>query len=369
MTTEVREILVALERAIRGDRRYFVAAKADLAFGPVKPDVERLLARLYDNSKAEAQRELAAAQSATEEMHAWLDGETATQDYKAALIAMTSAKASFQTESYFGNLDAVTLAKEARTKAQAATAAQKTSMQKAIGELRNKALRLRNSITTLLQHGDIPLGARSQREASELAKAMEHFREAEQRSQVERYGSYREALTFLNECVASLQALDTKLTSARDRAQSENSYRRLLAEAQDEKSDKLAKLHLASAFLILSVLSSSYFWFGVINLMISKPDYEGGLIPALLFLPTAGAAVALVIADRVWSIGRHEPGTEFQWHWLWLALTNWALAPVCLIITIIVYARGITSIQAEYQEAFEIANRLRPAPLPPERLQ
>jgi hypothetical protein len=365
MTTEVQEILAALERAIRGDRRYFVAAKADLAFGPVKPEVEQLLARLHDNVKAEAQRELAAAQSAIEEMQAWHAEERASQDYKAALTGMTGAKASFQTESYFGNLDAVTLAKEARTKAQAATAARKTSMRKTISERCNKVLDLRESITILLQHGDIPLGARSQREASELARAMQHYGEAEQRSQVEHYGSYREALTFLNECVASLQALNTKLTSARDRALSEDSYRRMLARAQDEKSDKLLKLHLASAFLILSVLSSAVFPFT----LFSNPTYLDQHLFLGVILPLVGGGVALVIASRLWSIGGNEPGEEFNWNWLFLALVNVAVAPVCLIITIVVYARGMTSIQKEYREAFEIANRIRPARLPPERLQ
>lgn len=113
----MKQLLISLSKAIKGDRRFFVTAKTDPGFDPIKIHVDDLLNQLTKEAKIKAEKEIASAQLAINEMGDWHTYEAASSEYNSALSTITKARESFQTSSYFGYLDAQSLAGEAKNKA------------------------------------------------------------------------------------------------------------------------------------------------------------------------------------------------------------------------------------------------------------
>ena len=359
MTTQdkIEELLVPLEQAIRGNRRFFVTAKADPQFHHVRDYVDGLLLRLIDEARGQAQDKLKLAQSDMKEAESWHAYETAPNEYNTASYGLSKATESFITGSYFGYLDTVPLALEAANKAQAATHAQKASMRTIIEELTTKINSLQSDIKILLDW----FNERPNKEA-ELEVAQQSLKEAHKLLAVGNYDSYYEATKSLQRRLEDLQSLSTSLQRERRIAEANSEYPRKLAQAKADRNYKLLRLHLALLCWIGSAFSGS---FVLVILLGDSNKWHKWLSddgPPFALLGIAVSAVLLAIGDRLWSIGNNEPGEEFQWYFLWLALLSLATGAVCLIIGIIAYIRGLKVIPHEYREGIELEeNRHRAA--------
>ena len=120
---ELAEDLIAyLAAAINGDRRLFVAAKVDRRFDTVRPLVDSFLEQVAQEARISAESEANSAKSAIAIAREWECGKDAhaKDDFNLALNYLAKAHEKLATQSYFGYLDTIPLAKEAKQKAQAA---------------------------------------------------------------------------------------------------------------------------------------------------------------------------------------------------------------------------------------------------------
>lgn len=192
---EVKQLLHSLSRAIRGDRRFFVTSKTDPSFDPVRTYVDDLLRQSTQEAKTEAEEAIAHVQSAFDEMEDWHAYEAASSEYNAALNTMAKAREKFQTSSYFGYLDAQSLAGEAKKEAESATNIQRAHMEEITDKLKSQAAQLWE------EGGDFGKYKVKQYALTELEAATERAREAWKHSQVETYDSYKKAQASLRECL------------------------------------------------------------------------------------------------------------------------------------------------------------------------
>lgn len=133
--SEKVEAIDSLRKAIRGDRNLFVKAANDPNWSTLQHDVDALLENLIEEVKSQAKQEIAKTDSAIEKAEHWAFYKKAT-GYHTAKDFILEAKKHSQTESYFGYLDAIHLAKEA---CKAATIALK-EQQKTVESAINKSL-------------------------------------------------------------------------------------------------------------------------------------------------------------------------------------------------------------------------------------
>lgn len=197
MTTqlEVKQLLASLSKAIKGDRHFFVAAKTDPNFDPIRTHVDELLRQLTQEAKTQAEKAIAHAQSALNEMENWHAYEAASSDHDSALNTMSKARESFQSDSYFGYLDAQLLAGEAKKKAKSAITAQKTHIKGVIDRLKSQAAQLWED------EGDFGKYEIEKYAPAELEAALKQAREGWKCSEVETYASYKKAQSSLRECL------------------------------------------------------------------------------------------------------------------------------------------------------------------------
>jgi len=97
MEPQVKQLLVSLSKAIKGDRRFFLTAKTDPVFDSVRTNVDGLLDQLTREAKIQAEKEIASAQSVLNEVEDWHAHEAAFLEYNSALNTMAKAKENFQT--------------------------------------------------------------------------------------------------------------------------------------------------------------------------------------------------------------------------------------------------------------------------------
>lgn len=192
---EVKQLLNSLSRAIKGDRHFFVAAKTDPSFEPIRVHVDGLLDQLTQEAKTQAEKGIASAQSTFAEMEDWHAYEAASSEYNSALNTMAKAREKFQTSSYFGYLDAQSLAGEAKKEGKNAIDAQKAHMKGFIDKLKSQAAQLWED------GGDFVKYEVKQYAPAESEAVMERAREAWKHSQVETYDSYKKAQASLRECL------------------------------------------------------------------------------------------------------------------------------------------------------------------------
>lgn len=100
-----------------------------------------------------------------------------------------------------------------------------------------------------------------------------------------------------------------------------------------DRNRKILRLHLALLFMLIPV---------VIGFLFLVDVSSGGLRFMLWAVLSTGPC--FVIADRIWSIGKNEPGKEIYWGWLLLSLLNGGIGPICSVIAIVVYIRGLITI-------------------------
>lgn len=302
--SQVEELLTSLERAIKGDRRFYVATKIDPQFNHIREFISDLLTRLNDQAKSQAEKELRIAQSASDEMKAWQTYDNAASD------ALKKAQDNFMTGSYFGYLDTPAPAQEATNRARAATFAQKTSLEKNIAKLESKANSLESEIRHLIANwhplkGQYPL---DQNQEIEFESALSSIKEAQQYAKTETYDSYRKAKSFLQQCIDILQKLYIDLTRTKHIFEANSKYERRLAEATEEKNYKLSRLHLAFVFMfvpstIASILfliaivkqDSSVVWLMLLGVLLFRPDSIVGWL-MLLGIASSLLTIAAIVA-------------------------------------------------------------------------
>jgi len=345
-TDNVALLLSSLERAIRQDRRFFVAAQADPTFSPMEAEVEGLLGRLLREAKARAEQELTQAQSAFAELKAW-HGETGSTN-----AAMAKLEAAWKTGSYYGYLDALPLAREAETSIATALQAQKTSLNNSIAGLQGQADTLRSSVARLM-----PEYATNR--ANQLATfnaAEKKYDEALGLAQIDRYAGWMQAFQLFGACIETLRPLEMNLANREREVQAEARYQERVAEAKAQHSEHLMILHIAMLFYILYMLAAVggavLFFYGVAAAKDDSVAFQG--IWACILSP-----LAILVADRIWSIGKNEHGSEAQWNWLWLCLVSFVNAFIAPILAIVVYVRGMTKIKEDFTGAMDVAERLR----------
>jgi len=192
---EIKQLLASLSKAIKGDRRFFVVAKADANFDPVRTDVDDLLRQLTQEAKNQAEKAIAHAQSALNEMEGWHAYEAASSEHNSALSTVAKARESFQSDSYFRYLDAQLLAGEAKKKAKSAIDAQKAHMKGVIDRLKSQAAQLWED------GGDFGKYEIEKYAPAELEAALKQAREGWKCSEVETYASFKKAESSLRECL------------------------------------------------------------------------------------------------------------------------------------------------------------------------
>lgn len=192
---EVKQLLNSLSRAIKGDRRFFVTSKTDPSFDPVRIHVDGLLDQLTQEAKVQAEKEIASAQSAFDEMEDWHAYEAASSEYNSALNTMAKAREKFQTSSHFGYLDAQSVGGEAKKEAKNAIGAQKAHMKEVIDKLKSQTAQLWED------GGDFDKYEVKKYAPTELETALKHAREDWKCSEVETYASYKKAQASLRECL------------------------------------------------------------------------------------------------------------------------------------------------------------------------
>jgi hypothetical protein len=358
MTTKdhVASLLWSLEHAIRQDRRFFVAAKADPVLSPVKEQVEELLGRLLHEAKAQAEMGLTHAQSAFAELKAW-HGETA-----AINKTMAKLEATCHTGSYFGYLDTIPLAAEVKAKIETVIQDTRASARSSLNEARNQVGAMRSSAVALMGDSVIPKESRNEK-TERMADANRRYNEASRQMQTEQYESWVQALQSFRQCIGEFGPLVSDLKREKNNILAEARYQERVVKAEAEHQEKLVRLHLAMVFLLLYCITP---WVGA--LMAWNANKSGGNLSDAILSGLAwggvvwggvASVVFLVVADRIWSIGKNEPGSEVQWHWLWLILLTAANILIAPILTIVVYVRGMLSIQAEFTSTMDYVERHR----------
>lgn len=126
--SDLEQLLASLRRAIVGDRRFFVAAKADPNFESLRVQVDGLLDELFQESKIRAEETISSAERAIGEMEEWHSQEVAPSDHQIALNAITKAREAYESNSYFGYLDAENHAAEAEKASRTAVEAQRNHL-------------------------------------------------------------------------------------------------------------------------------------------------------------------------------------------------------------------------------------------------
>jgi len=198
MTTQLevkKQFLASLSKAIKGDRHFFVAAKVDPNFNPLRTDVDDLLRQLTQETKAQAEEAIAYAQTALNEMEDWHAYEAASSEYNSALNTVAKARENFQSGSYFGYLNAQSLAGEAKKEAKNAIDAKKAHMTEAIDKLKSQAAQLWED------GGDFEKYEVKKYAPTELEAALRAAREGWKCSEVETYANYKKAQSSLKKCL------------------------------------------------------------------------------------------------------------------------------------------------------------------------
>ena len=188
---ETAQLLATLRRAIEGDKRFFVIAKADPNLEPVRAHIDDLLVQLTREAKSRAEQELDSTRFAISEMEEWHAYETDSSD-SSALNTMTKARTSFQSSSYFGYLDAQSWALKATEQAKSATNRQKVNMKKAIQKLEKQVSHIWKDFNKY----------EVKRHASTDLKAVERIKnDGHEQSQVETYASFMKAQSCFEKCL------------------------------------------------------------------------------------------------------------------------------------------------------------------------
>ena len=334
--SEIKQLLSSLRTTIKSDRKFFVAAQTDPTLESVRTQVDRLLVELTQEAETKAEKDIASAQSALSEMESWHTPKVASSQFQNAKANLVRAKKAFETRSYFGYLDSIPAAQQARKNAEAATTVQKTSMRKKVMELENRANSLQSEVRSLIRE---QYAQRGEVEA-EFKQTLSLLEQAQSYAKLETYDGYRRSQESLRKCVDVLQNLHAELSGKKH-----------LWEARYKRNIRLSRLHLA--FLLMLVPSVLGFLFFVEISKVGQPGMWFMLWASL------SAGPFFVLSDRIWSIGRNELGEEYQWNWLWLLLLNGGIGPICLIIALVTYGRGMIAIPSRYKADVRQAKRLR----------
>lgn len=182
---EPGEAILSLHKVIYVDRRYLLKAAGDGDFQRYDRELSDLIGSLREEARVVAETAIKSAESAINEMENWSADVEASVQYNSAIASLADAQDSYQTESYFGYLDAQSTAKEADVSAREAIGIRKACVKKQIEKIRIRT----EGIQDDLKERD---GERYA--SSEIANVRRFSRIAENAAGTETPENYKEAL-------------------------------------------------------------------------------------------------------------------------------------------------------------------------------
>jgi len=321
MEPQVKQLLVSLSKAIKGDRSFFVTAKTDLVFDPVRTHVDGLLDQLTREAKIQAEKEIASAQSVLNEMEDWHAHEAAFSEYNSALNTMAKAKENFQTNSYFGYLDAQSLAEEVKKKAKSAIDAQKAHMKGVIDKLKSQAAQLWE-----IEGGDFDKYEVKRYAPVELEASLKSSREAWKYSDAETYASYSRAQSSYKECLRL-------------------GYTAIEKAMEAPRKHEFELLGTALAFMFSSALFALLFYVAIF-LFSTPPSINLPLVIGVVLGYLS--PVPICVSFKIWDWDKRERGTDFHFERLFGIILG-PLAGLASVYYIFQYPQNRRGIEDRYK--------------------
>lgn len=117
---EIAIIIQSLRKAIERDKSYFVKAKVDNSFDPIRNQVDELLGKILQENKAKLEQEILKAELLAKRMGEWFESkfsdEKARNEYMTTCNELKAAKGKFRRHSYFDYLKALEILQDVRRK-------------------------------------------------------------------------------------------------------------------------------------------------------------------------------------------------------------------------------------------------------------
>ena len=247
--------LIEGDEDTEGDRLYFVKTQVDAHFDNVRSQVDAFLGELLEDKKKIVVPAMEIAESAIESTKEW------AVDIKPADVALEQAKQKYNTDSYFGYLDAVKPAQKAREFAENAEKEQRTNLAKNASHAIEKAQNAIERITTAL--GNLRNPAKQLTlpyEPHEHIKiAQEKLADANENSAQDNYSGYllaEEKATEASEMVSEMQNKATEFLQLEEEAEIAIADTRVALQMfavqlrEEDKTDEISeKLRLAQTTL------------------------------------------------------------------------------------------------------------------------